>query len=190
MINETSYNRFAAHSSNHDCGIITAFRGDKTVAENIRRNKQLLQDIQSLRLRDGSSRPVFGVTKVKGEYQELDMPKASIENSFLVVNLLDHPDFKEKLKEWGRKYEQDSVYYIPAGGKPRYIWTSPHSNKEQYGYETAPASGRLIGNTRDRIGRTRIKHKAWSDDIDFNFNNKMDEKYIQDFDKVYAVWEM
>ena len=189
MLNETSYNRFASHSKLHDCGIITAFRGDKSLAENMRRNKALLSDIQSLRLRDGTSHPVFGVTKVKGEYQELDMPKASIENSFLVVNLLDKPNFKEKLKEWGRKYDQDSVYYIPAGGKPRYIWTSPHTNSEEYGYETPPASDRLIGNTRGRIGRTRIKHKAFSDNIDFNFK-KMEEsqKYKHSFNQVYESY--
>ena len=108
MILERSFNRFDAHSKKHEIGILTAFRSGRKLYINRQKNKALLNDIRSLRLRDGSGRSIYGITRVDGWYQEEGRDRQTKDESYLIVNLHDLPNFKEKLKDWARKYEQDS----------------------------------------------------------------------------------
>jgi hypothetical protein len=119
QINEAGagLSRAYSHMQNYDSGIITAFRYAKMCgggpvypkSENMKRNADLLKDLKSLG---------YGVISVKGSYIEnygSDNEHEVGENSFFVFNLKDN-DLLQDLKTLGKKYEQDSILYIPKGG--------------------------------------------------------------------------
>ncbi len=127
----SSLSRVHQHVLEHDCAIITAFRGDPAdhgncvhdapatyQGENLKTldiNKLNNRDLEAVLLKLG-----FGVTAVDGTFVEnFDTPEAVEvkEDSLLVVNLNDDPSFYDQIKLFGKKYCQDSVLIIPQGGK-------------------------------------------------------------------------
>lgn len=131
VIQESSLSRIHQHVSEHDCAIITAFRGDPAdhgncvhdapatyQGENLKTldiNKLNNRDLKAVLLKLG-----FGVTAVDGTFVEnFDTPDAVEvkEDSLFVVNLNDDPSFYDQIKLLGKKYCQDSVLIVPQGGK-------------------------------------------------------------------------
>lgn len=124
-LTESSLSRLWKHNEEHDCGVITAFRNftncgytdddepcfaDKTPveinkAENGKRNKALKSDLIQLGFK--------GSTKLVGSYPEGG--KQSKEISYYVVDLDDTGTLKDILIKLGKKYDQDSILYIPKG---------------------------------------------------------------------------
>ena len=122
-LNESSLSRVWGHMQEHDSGTITAFRdarkcGDGksyTKGENKARNKILLASLLSKK---------FSVTKVKGSYIEnygSKNEKQVGEEVFLVVDINDTGNLKKTLKKLGEEYEQDSILFIPKGGKEGFL---------------------------------------------------------------------
>lgn len=131
VIQESSLSRIHQHVSEHDCAIITAFRGDPSEHDNCvhdapatyqDENLKIL-DINKLNNRDLKAvllKLGYGVTAVDGTFVEnFDTPDAVEvkEDSFFVVNLNDDPSFYDQIKLLGKKYCQDSVLIVPQGGK-------------------------------------------------------------------------
>jgi len=131
VIQESSLSRIHQHVSEHDCAIITAFRGDPAdhgncvhdapatyQGENLKAldiNKLNNRDLKAVLLKLG-----YGVTAVDGTFVEnFDTPDAVEvkEDSLFVVNLNDDPSFNDQIKLLGKKYCQDSVLIVPQGGK-------------------------------------------------------------------------
>jgi len=127
----SSLSRVHQHVSEHECAVITAFRGDPSdhgncvhdapatyQGENLKAldvNKLNNRDLKAALLKLG-----YGVTAVDGTFVEnFDTPEAVEvkEDSLLVVNLNDDPSFYDNIKMLGKKYCQDSVLIIPQGGK-------------------------------------------------------------------------
>ena len=118
-----SLNRSVHWLNNRNCAIISAWRGNYNREENDKRNFKLQRT-----LRDYG----FGVIRVKGCYPEIEK-KVEKENSFLVIDLEDTPDFAERIYEQSEHFEQDCFLYKPIDEKTAY----------------------LIG-TNDRFGKDRI----------------------------------
>ena len=118
-----SLNRSVHWLNNRNCAIISAWRGNYNREENDKRNFELQKALRGYG---------FGVIRVKGCYPEIgkDVEK---ENSFLVIDLEDTPDFAERIYEQSEHYEQDCFLYKPIDEKTAY----------------------LIG-TNDRFGKDRI----------------------------------
>lgn len=131
VIQESSLSRIHQHVSEHECALITAFRGDPTdhgncvhdapathQGQNLKTldiNKLNNRDLKAVLLKLG-----YGVTAVDGTFVEnFDTPDAIEvkEDSLFVVNLKDDPTFYDQIKFLGKKYCQDSVLIIPQGGK-------------------------------------------------------------------------
>lgn len=119
FLNESSLSRLRQHMLEHDSGTITAFRsaedcgrGEKiTKKQNRARNKVLLANLR----KEG-----YSITKVKGSYIENYGTKNAEEigeEVFFVVDINDKGNLKSKLVELGEEFEQDSVMFIPKGGK-------------------------------------------------------------------------
>ena len=121
VLKESGLSRLATHMENHDCGTITAFRSKEGCAgpedqsytnqDNKKRNRQLQANLQSLG---------YGVTAVDGAYIEnFNTPDAKEvkEDVFFVVDLKDRGRLESDLKVLGEQYDQDSILYIPRGGK-------------------------------------------------------------------------
>jgi hypothetical protein len=123
-LNESSLGRIWSHNEKHDCGAITAFRkynncgyddnGDPcdpndipvelTKAENTKRNLALAADLKRLG---------YGITKVIGNYPEGGGSVKEV--SYFVVDINDTGNLKQDLQKLGKKYDQDSVLFIPKG---------------------------------------------------------------------------
>ena len=106
-----SLNRSLYWLSNRNCAILTAWRGSYTKAENNRRNQELQNSLRNLG---------YGVIRVKGCYAEVGRPVEK-ENSFLVFDLDDTPDFKDKIFEQSELYEQDCFLYKPLDEEVAYL---------------------------------------------------------------------
>ncbi len=116
-INESSMARLYKHMTEHDCGIITAFRGKDesgkpySAKDNKKRNKSLKAKLTAENL---------ALTKVAGTYIEhfnSDMAKEIKEDSFFVVDVADRGNLEKLLRNWGEQFEQDSILIIPKGGE-------------------------------------------------------------------------
>lgn len=123
---ESSLARIHQHLQNHAAGIITAYRGENTRAQNKARNKALLA-----RLQDKG----YHVTSLKGAYIEhFGNPEAREvgEHSFFVVNhAIKGPDgggLETDLKNLGHEFDQDSVLSIPHGEHGHLVGTSAREN--------------------------------------------------------------
>lgn len=103
----------------HDSGTITAFRIKRdcgegeiyTKKENMARNKSLLAKLMT---------KSYGVTKVNGYYIETYNTPDAIEvgeNVFLVMDLHDNGNLRSDLLRLGEEFEQDSILFVPKGGK-------------------------------------------------------------------------
>lgn len=105
-----SLSRIWQHTNESNIGVITAFRGEYDQKTNEARNRDLMSEIRSAG---------FGYTQVTGFYIEnLGQPdeKKVQEKSMLITS---HQNDAGKLKTFlvrmGIKYNQDSVFYKPAG---------------------------------------------------------------------------
>ncbi len=138
-LNETSLSRVREHMINHDTGVITAFRdaldcgkGEKlSRKDNKARNKVLLANLR----KEG-----YSVTKAKGSFIEnygTKDAKEVGESVFIVVDINDKGNLKEKLLELGEKFEQDSILFIPKGGEEGYLIGTNNCPDTYPGYHKA-----------------------------------------------------
>jgi len=131
-MNESSLSRTYQHMMEHDCAIITGYRGDPTdnskcvaghrkdvgddaVKINRDRNAELISNLRSLG---------YGVTSVAGSYVEdymQDTAREVKEASLFVVNLNDDSSFLSQIENLGQYFCQDSVLLIPKGGQGAYL---------------------------------------------------------------------
>lgn len=143
-INETSLSRIYEHMNNHDIAILTAFRNQNSLCkiknndpqdkvynkqENLERNRELFNDLKSNN---------YSITKAKGSYVEnygnnIEANKPVTENSYLVVNIKDNPDFKNNIINLGIKYCQDSVLFKDKGNDEAYLIGTNNSQDIGYG---------------------------------------------------------
>lgn len=111
-LTESGLSRLFKHNTEHDCGIMTAFRlapdcgkgKPYTTKEKRQRNKSLRGKLLVQN---------YGVTSVVGKYQEggIDVK----EEGYFVVDLNDTGQLEAVLRKLGEYFEQDSVLIIPKG---------------------------------------------------------------------------
>lgn len=110
-LKESSLSRLVGKIKERDCGTITAFRNEYSLKINKDRNAILKAKLLS---------SGFGVTSVDGVYiEDYGTPNAVEvkENVFFVEDRLNKKTLERKLIELGEEFEQDSVLFIPKGGK-------------------------------------------------------------------------
>jgi len=143
VVKESSLSRIQQHISQHECAIITAFRGDPTdglicrnriAPSTFHSNETNTKKINILNNRDLKAKLLdsgYGVTDVDGSYVEdfgTEIANEVKEDSLFVVNLSDDPNFADAIESMGQRYCQDSVLIIPMGGKQPYFLGTNHSN--------------------------------------------------------------
>ena len=118
-IDESPLSKVYRQMKNYNCGTITAFRGARdcdrgskyTKKENLARNKSLLAKLMTKSYR---------VIRVKGYYIENYNSPDAIEvdeTVFLVMDLDDSENLRRDLLRLGEEFEQDSILFVPKGGK-------------------------------------------------------------------------
>jgi len=134
VLSESGLSRVWGHITAHDTAIITAFRNDpldnSECAFESDREEEGNTALQTNKDRNSDLKAAllysrYGVTKVDGAYIEnyLD-PEKQIEvkeDSLLVVNLGDDPEFFSNIEKLGQMFCQDSVLIIPQGGEGAYL---------------------------------------------------------------------
>ncbi len=158
VLKESGLSRIELHVKEHDCAIITAFRNDPRdrsvcvddVSDEYSDNPDLsIRDINKLRNRDLKAvllRAGCGITLVQGSFVEnFEQPEAVEvrEDSLFVVNLKDRADFLDIIRSLGERYCQDSVLYIPRGGRGSRLVGTNRSEYPGYGNDISVGDLRL-----------------------------------------------
>jgi hypothetical protein len=152
VINESSLSRIWSKTESHMCGTITAFRGNKSYAQNRQNNAQL-----SRLLREKG----YDVTPVMGIYAEIGQPPKS-EESFFVCDSNDRGNLVNDMFHLAENYEQDSILIIPNGGKSAYLLGTTRTPNEFLNYkQTMPLGGRLLGQIKD-VAYTTVRGRPFS----------------------------
>lgn len=164
VLGESSLSRVLRQRSSHDTGCITAFRYNIPEARARKLNAKLNQILQN---------KGYGTTFVDGYYQELEMEKASKEQSIFVVDLHDDGKLKQTLIALGTQFGQESILFKPRDGEARLIRTSIKSN----GKESNPSTKTEWGK-HSSAAWTEIGGRAFGDKIDIpgSFWNDEDEE--------------
>ena len=146
-----SLNRSVHWLNNRNCAIISAWRGMYNRDENNQRNFELQKALRGYG---------FGVIRVKGCYPEIgkDVEK---ENSFLVIDLEDTPDFAERIYEQSEHYEQDCFLYKPIDEKTAYlIGTNDRFGKDRIDVAGILHINSLTAEQYSEIGTGRLSFNA------------------------------
>lgn len=169
-LNESSINRMLQWLKNCDCAFITAFRNELTDIrnddatyfgpsgdweegkvfsheENRKKNKIMASEL----ILKG-----YGVTKIKGVYPE-GMTDESSEESYLVVNRNNDPNFLSNVLKIAEYYNQDSIYYKEAGAEVGHLIGTNGSDGVVSYHEKDKGSKLKIGtasNYMSRLGNT------------------------------------
>lgn len=122
MLTEASLGRLVQHFNDGDCiAIVSAFRGERTKAENMKMTKALRTFVL------GSK---FGFNKVIGGYSEQqdDGSLVNIDDEHSTI-IYAKPEREAELRKLaialGKKYEQDSVLFVGSDRKAVWIFTRP-----------------------------------------------------------------
>lgn len=150
---EYGLNRSVHWLNNRNCAILSAWRGNYNRTENNKRNQELQQALRSYG---------FGVIRVKGCYPEIGK-SVEKENSFLVIDLEDAPDFEEIIYEHSEQYEQDCFLYKPVDEEKAYLI----GTNDDFGKDKLEFVGILRINNQDaeqysEIGSGRISFEKLS----------------------------
>ena len=144
-----SLNRAVYWITTTDCANITAWRSGNKRAVNDANNRELQETLRSMG---------YGVIKLQGFYAEVGQD-VSKENSFLVFDLNDDPNFYENLYKLSEKFDQDCFLYKAAEEDIAYLIGTNEDFIRDNG-ERVEAGRLRIGNlsakTYSEIGSGRI----------------------------------
>lgn len=139
-IDESSLSRIWSHTQDYTCGAITAFRGERSYAE----NRPLLSELKKYLLGKG-----YDVTRISGNYIENPKEDDRVElkePSLFVVNSkvegYDGGELEEVLSKLAEHYEQESVLIIPPGGDDAYLLGTSQKDTAWPGYGEKAIVGR------------------------------------------------
>jgi hypothetical protein len=177
-IDESSLSRVTKHMSEHDCGIITAWRTAEnpcnegkpfTRGQKDQRNFSLLSKLNELYRTIG-----YGITDGLGVYKEVKKPtdaskeadvatdvesKPSVEEVFFVVDLKDSGELKKDLFLLGKEFDQDSVLFIPKGSSDAITINTNHCSKDPIGTEIMVGGRLKYGDSTEFY--TTIRNRAF-----------------------------
>lgn len=153
---ESSLSRLWSKTVNHECAMISAFRGTLKKAENRQRSAKLAAALR---------KKGFSVTQVQGAYVErIDGKDVEVrELSFFVCNQGDDKDFVETMFKMGAMFDQDSVAIIPKGGKGAYLLGTNRTGFTGYRAKQAIGNstwGGVSGQYFSRIGGRAFEFKT------------------------------
>ncbi len=135
-LKESSLSRIYQHMTEHDTGIITAYRYARdcgegelyTKKEKQQRNRSLLAKLQNKR---------YDITSLKGYYVEnygTSKAREVGEYVFFVVDTEDNGKLEIDLRKWGEEFEQDSILFVPKGRDKGFLIGTNHCPDAHPGY--------------------------------------------------------
>lgn len=169
-LNESSVSRIWQHISEHDTGFISAWRDARDCGTGEKYTRKEKQDADR-KLRAFLQSKGFGITRIHGSYIEnfgnKTLSKNVSEDSYFVVDKSDSKNLRSVLIELGEFFEQDSVLFIPQGGKGASLIGTNECPGSFPGYSNEVPVGELTGGESEfysRVGSRAFKFE--SKDID------------------------
>jgi hypothetical protein len=144
-----SLNRAVYWINKTDCANITAWRSGNKRAINDANNRELQETLRAMG---------YGVIKLQGFYAEVGKD-VSKENSFLVFDRNNDPDFYENLYKLSEKFNQDCFLYKPAEEEVAYLIGTNEDFIRDNGERVAAGKlhiGSLSAKAYSEIGSGRI----------------------------------
>tara|TARA_R110000824_G_C14861650_1_gene641280 strand:- start:48 stop:602 length:555 start_codon:yes stop_codon:yes gene_type:complete len=145
-INESSLSRIYQHIMEHECVILTAYRGNPSDASRCAGDAlglDMSNPERNNRLKDIIMNDLgYGPTSVDGSYIEdfgTDVAKEVKEPSFFVQNFDDNTRFLGLMAGLGKSFCQDSILVIPQGGENCYLLGT--NNTDFPGYKNKEVVG-------------------------------------------------
>lgn len=184
ILKETSISRAYEHMLEYDTAFITAYRGDTTDMTNcmVGASKILSNKERNRELKAALLFHQYGVTSTKGSYIEgfgTPAAKEVREHSFFVVNINNDPNFVTVLVDLGEYYCQDSILFVPRGGKNAELIGT--NGAEYPGYEQIDRVGDFLGGKESefmtRIGK-RQRPIKFTEGLETKSKLQNNTKYI------------
>lgn len=144
-----SLNRAVYWINKTDCANITAWRSGNKRAMNDANNRDLQEALRAMG---------YGIIKLQGFYAEVGQD-VSKENSFLVFDRNNDPNFYENLYNLSKKFEQDCFLYKPADEEIAYLIGTNENFIRDNGERVAAGKlhiGSLSAKAFSEIGSGRI----------------------------------
>ena len=144
-----SLNRAVYWINKTDCANITAWRVGNKRAVNDANNRELQETLRAMG---------YGMIKLQGFYAEVGQD-VSKENSFLVFDRNNDPDFYENLYKLSEKFNQDCFLYKPAEEEVAYLIGTNEDFIRDNGERVAAGKlhiGSLSAKAYSEIGSGRI----------------------------------
>jgi hypothetical protein len=201
-LKESSLSRVHSHIKNHDCIIISAYRSDPfdrvkctdnalstesfaTEPETGRpRSKKEINRMRSAELKAILLDEGYQVTEVLGSYIENFQTPQQVEvkeRSLFVVNSSEQVDFVSRLTKLGEAYCQDSVLFIPKGGKDSFLIGTNNSS--------FPGLGNTIS-VGDFKGGEEAEFMTRVNDRPFTFKEGEQELQLESFNSLSRLEKM
>lgn len=154
-LTETTLSRVYRHfKSERPIVVMTAFRGDKTYKDNVKRNRQLAAMIKNAG---------YGYFFVDGHWVEGDgnNKEDTSEDSIFIIG---DPDDNGKLKglatNWMKKYNQDAILFKDASKTAKVELIFQNGSKESIGGFKPEKIAQAYTKIRGRGGRTFVFESA------------------------------
>lgn len=115
ILSEATLVKVANYMRDHDTGVLTAWLGELNYKENRQRNYQLLADLRSAAI----PLTIIGANGIWVKHFDNPDPKTHEphkERVFFVVDVKNTGKLRGILEDLGKKYNQESVLYIPKSG--------------------------------------------------------------------------
>jgi len=162
VLEMSGLSRIQRYIATNTCGIMTAFRGNLTKSENLRRNAELKSQLRNLG---------YSVTPVKGAYIEdfagIDPQEVSEDSLFVANQTIRGDDAGQLLSDLTRvaqRFDQDSILYIPHGGAGTLVGTSERSSAYP-GMGVEVEQGEFLGLSQAALSRhpflSRVRNRPF-----------------------------
>ncbi len=155
---ESSLSRVFKKMEEHECGTITAYRGEFTYKENRARLESLNVKLTKLGYR---------LTELNGVYIENfgstnpEKPEKTVkERIFFAEDFKDYGTIKKDLMDLGEEFDQESILFIPKGGLSATLIGTSHDQDAYLDYhEEIPFSNRSFGEVGEFM--TKVKNRPF-----------------------------
>jgi hypothetical protein len=165
-LKESSVSRIWQHMSEHDTGFISAWRNARDCGDGEKYTRKEKQEADR-KLRAYLQVKGYGITRIHGSYIEnfnnKQISKNVSEDSYFVVDENDSGNLKNDLIKLGEYFEQDSILFIPMGGKNGKIIGTNDCPDSFPGKENEISIGELAGGESEfysRIGSKAFKFES------------------------------
>jgi len=172
LLQERSVSSLQSKTADHDCAILSAFRGEMVEVKNKTRSTDLKRALMACHYNLAPVSASYVQSINETEEKQVD------ETSFFVQNQHDDEDFFQNILKLATKYDQDIVLIIPRGGEGAYLVGTTKRGDSQPGFGQKDHLGdssfdKAIGKYFSIVGGSQLEFKVVNvlteDEVNFTY---------------------